>query len=87
MDEQTLISRMNNCANCEFRIEDECGLCGCNIETKVVDPAQSCPDFPSRWGPYVETKKAAKVIETPAAQEVAPVKKKGGCKTCQSRSI
>lgn len=82
MNSEDILNRLKTCAECPYRMDDECGLCGCMIEEKASNPEEFCPDNPSRWGKYTEPKKEA----TPAVQEVAPRKKVGGCEKCRSRT-
>ena len=42
-------ARLKICNSCEFNVSGDCALCGCVIETKVLDPNESCPSQPSRW--------------------------------------
>lgn len=88
MNDDIIMNRLNNCAICPFRQDDECALCGCMIEEKAADPNQFCPDTPSRWGVYIEQKQErATEVNTPAAQSV-PIspKKRSGCKSCQAKT-
>lgn len=42
-------ARLKICNSCEFNVAGDCAMCGCVVETKVLDPNESCPAVPSRW--------------------------------------
>ena len=56
--------RTKICEGCEWFIKDEdpeydtpversCKLCGCPVDSKVVEPLESCPI--KKWGPHFES--------------------------------
>lgn len=43
-------ARLAICNSCPFNVEGSCAYCGCDVATKVLDPEETCPAVPSRWG-------------------------------------
>lgn len=48
--------RLKICSDCPYNFDGICGICGCELATKVKSPTESCPHHPSRWGPHSEPK-------------------------------
>jgi hypothetical protein len=85
VDQNIIDSRLSVCNKCEFMIDGDCQICGCLVASKVIDPDQSCPDNPSRWG-VVDANQPPIPEVIPVAQEVPKKKKAGGCASCQART-
>ena len=41
--------RLKICETCPKRETNQCGICGCYLPAKTVDPNAKCPDNPKRW--------------------------------------
>lgn len=37
------------CLKCPLRLDDQCTVCTCFTNVKVMLSAESCPDHPARW--------------------------------------
>ena len=82
--------RLAICNNCEYNVDTDCILCGCNIPIKVLDPEEFCPLTPPKWGkqsqvvipkPEIESAPA----QVPTLESTAP-QQRAVCLPCQARN-
>lgn len=55
-------ARLKICNSCQFKIENLCALCGCDVATKVLDSNEMCPATPSYWPSAVSQPTGAEII-------------------------
>lgn len=71
--------RMQICNNCEYKLDELCILCGCDLVSKTADPDQSCPKHPKNWDVYI--KEEPPVVATGGLVRST----KPACRTCTKR--
>jgi len=54
--------RLQACNSCPHLVDNQqCGLCGCYVETKAKWATSTCPDSPQRWDKHVVGKEGKKL--------------------------
>lgn len=65
-------ARLSICNSCEFLVERDCVLCGCVVDTKVLDPEENCPASQPKW--VAQSRQSSK-----------PVDPRVGCVPCRAK--
>lgn len=65
--------RLNICNSCEFNVEMQCALCGCDLIIKTAQKEETCPAQPPKW-----IAQSAQVLR-------APVDPRVGCIPCRAK--